>query len=192
MAILGIGACGFPLWAHHPLPRESLAFPELLCGQILILSMLFPILTQIGWLLAINLALMVPFDELAGLLSNTPQTIIAKCGCSVGLWMVGLAGWRMALKDYRSYLFVIMVALLFTAGGAVADYLRWEATAAAGINHFSAISFLPNLCDFGNSNPLFIWPETAFPVVAVGGFAMGAKFLSKATKIPSTSLHPDE
>src|ERR1039457_1137742 len=72
-AILAIGAAGLPLWAHHPFPRESLAFHEIICGQLLLGALLFPILARTPWTLAINLAFILPMNELGGFLSNLSQ-----------------------------------------------------------------------------------------------------------------------
>jgi hypothetical protein len=191
LALLGIGASEFPLWAHHPLPRESLAIQELVCGQTLFIAMLFPILGHSGWAMAVNLALMLPFDELAGLLSNTPQGVITRFVAVAGLWLAGLASWHLWFKDDRVYQTVLVAAVLFTAGGAFIDYCRWESSFAEGqTNPFSPLSILPNICDLAHENGWKSWLEAAVPLVALLAVAVPSTLIKKRLKGLSTSLHP--
>ena len=143
--------------------------------------MLVPILAKTGWVLAINLVLTVPFDQLGGLLSNVPQLMIAKSWGCVGVWMIGLRLWR-------NYQFIRTFATLFTAGGAVLDYLRWEVFLGDGRqNAFTPRSLLPNLCVMDWSMAL---PQAALPVTT----ALIALLLTtlvrrkNATPLPPTQL----
>jgi hypothetical protein len=217
LALLGIGATGFPLWAHHPLPRESLALPELLCGQILIIAMLFPLLGISAWAIAINLMLMLPFDALAGLLSSTPRVSMLRGFGAAGLWLLGLTGWRRFLdrsspgSDHpagalfseskqcprgttatrnRFNHLVVTAALLFTAGGAIWDYLRWEAALSDGRGgSFTALSILPQTCHFLGENTWLAWLECATPLLLLLSVVIFSTLLRQGPKPPSTSLH---
>lgn len=166
LAILGIGAGGFPLWAHHPLPRESLGFQEMLCGQTLLIAMLFPVLTGSVWAVVLNLLLVVPFDELSGLLSVMTQATIFEGFACVALWMIGLAGWRRMLKSENQQLVGSMTALLFTAGGVLMDYLHWEKSLAEDQGaSFRAISLLARLCSPAGLSSPATWALAGSPLI---------------------------
>jgi hypothetical protein len=190
VALLGIGASGFPLWAHHPFPRESAALPVLLCGQVLLIGILFPNFVFDAKGLAVASALMFPLDELAGLLSSSPQTIVCM-GYACGLlWMVGVVAWGRMLTGPRKQIVVAMLLTLMTAGGAVFDYLRWEASAIEGkAGRFSPISLLPNLCKLTLGEFTAPTIQIALPAVTGGIVCImlySRKFRSKSS---STSLH---
>jgi hypothetical protein len=143
LVLLGIGASKLPLWVHHPYPRESLALQELLCGQVLLASLFFPLIAASGSLL-INLAVMLPIDELGGMMSNASQMQVLRCYAWVCLWIVGLAGCGMVWKRPEPRIIASALASIFTIGGAVLDYLRWEAAAARGQgSSFQPLSLLP-------------------------------------------------
>jgi hypothetical protein len=186
LALLTIGAAGLPLWAHHPFPRESLAFYELICGQTLLVSMLFPLLAQTRWTLAINLAILLPMDELGGLLSTLDQAGILRCWFCVGIWVAGLGVCSRLLDLERRKLAVVALASCMTAGGAVVDYLRWEAAAInSQSNSFAPVSLLPCLCDLVlhfNPKP---WIWAAIPAIG----AMIGFFIKRIAIRRSTSLH---
>jgi hypothetical protein len=186
LALLGIGAAGLPVWAHHPFPRESLTFYELICGQMLLASMLFPLLAETRWSLAINLALLVPIDELGGLLSNLDQSGILKCWLCVGIWIAGLGTWNRILIQDRAKLGIAALAIFMTAGGSVLDYLRWEAASiAGGSGSFSPISLPPCACDLILHFDPKAWIQASVPAV----LATIWFFISRWANRPSTSLH---
>lgn len=184
--ILALGASGFPIWSHHPLPRESVSFFELICGQMVLISLLFPVLTRTPWTLAINLVLIVPIDELGTILSNLNQLQALRCfGCML-IWAIGLAGWRWALGTERQHPMVIAVASCFTLGGAVLDYLRWETIAATGSqNGFRPLSILPNLCLLARTPLPLACCEAGLPALSLLTW-LGVRRLFKRRSI---SLH---
>lgn len=191
LALLGIGATGVPLWAHHPLPRESPALPVLLCGQVLVIAMLFPPLGESIWAIVINLVLMLPFDALAGLLSNSPRMAMLRGFGAVGMWLLGLTAWRRILGDSRWNQSIVTGALLFSAGGAMWDYLRWEAALADGRgSSFSALSILPGICHLLGENRVLVWLECAAPLLLLLPVAILSTLLPTNPKPPSTLLHP--
>lgn len=91
---LALAAGGVRLWAHHPDPSESLAVDELLVAQMLGAALLFPTLFRDGATTLACLAVLLPFDALAGVLS--PYSARGLCAAAgwVALWCVGLATWR--------------------------------------------------------------------------------------------------
>jgi len=186
LALLGIGAAGFPLWAHHPYPREALSIYVLICGQTLLASMLFPLLAETRGTLAINVAIVLPFDELAGLLSNLDQILIFRCGLLAGTWLAGLGAWRFWLKSERTRMAAVCAATCFAAGGAVLDYLRWEAASISSQGQsVMPRSLLPALCDAVlHFNPIS-WIEASFPLV----LAMTWFAVHRLMKSHSTSFH---
>ena len=50
------------------------------------------------------MALMLPIDELGGLLSNLDQIGMVRCYACVAIWMIGLGIWRHLLKSERHQL----------------------------------------------------------------------------------------
>jgi hypothetical protein len=185
LTLLGIGAAGLPLWAHHPFPRESLTIEVLMCGQTLLASMLFPLLARTRWTLAINLAFLLPIDELGGLLSNWDQFPILKCGLCVGAWMFGLGMWRFVVKSEETRLAIIAAATCFTAGGAVLDYLRWEVSASNNQSaSFMPFSLLPAMCVL-HFNPI-TWVEAMLPMMLATMVWVARRCFAKTS---STSLH---
>jgi hypothetical protein len=189
LALLGIGAAGFPLWAHHPLPHESLALPEVLCGQIFIIAMLFPLLGNSILSIAINLVMMLPFDAFAGLLSSTPRLATLRGFGAVGLWLLGLTGWRRFLGESRFNHFGVTIAVVFSAGGAIWDYVRWETALTDGRRSFSALTILPEICRLLGENTWLAWLECATPLLLLLPVAILSTLLHRGPKSPSTSLH---
>jgi hypothetical protein len=162
---LVIGASGFPLWAHHPFPREALAFSEMICGQALLFALFSASLAESGWGLLLVLILTLPMDELAGLLSNTPQIIIIKGFACISLWAAGLVGCVGVLGTSRWIPLVPALATLLTAGGAILDYLMAEAQAGT-LRHeiWIPVSLLPNLCLLIEHGSSVAWVETTMPL----------------------------
>jgi hypothetical protein len=189
LALLGIGASGFPLWSHHPLPRESLALPVLLVGQAIFLALLFAVITPTISSLEIGLFLMLPMDELAGMFSNSPQGIIFKAFIGVGVWMTGLAGLGWLLRDPRQQLAVSAMAALLTAGGAILDYLRWEASTLPGHSGiFSPITLLPKLIRSDNGAD-WPWLQCSLPAIAAVMLMALFRIVQRAPIPSSTLLH---
>jgi len=188
LGLLGIGASGFPLWAHHPLPHESLSLPVLLCGQTIFISLLFPAIVPTIPTLAMGLLLMIPMDELAGMLSNTPQPAISRGFACVGVWMIGLGGWNWIARDSKKQLVVSGLGILLTAGGAVLDYLRWEASTTVGrSSDFYPISILPRLCKFTAGESAMPWLQLSLPGLSVLVAVLVLR-LQKSLHHPSSTL----
>jgi hypothetical protein len=184
--ILAVGAVGWPLWAHHPFPRESLSFYELICGQVIVSSMLFGVIAGNRWTLLVNLALILPMDELAGLSSNTPQLQILGGATMVSWWIIGLWILKNACRSEAMRLGVVAAASLFTMGGAIFDYLRCESAAAAGVtNAYQSLSLLPNLCRGGFPSASTTWVQASLPAI----FGLLGFGFCRFVKSPSTSLH---
>jgi hypothetical protein len=189
LSILGIGASGFPLWAHHPFPRQSLALQEMLVSQTLLIALLFPGLISKPWHLGIALVLMLPMDELAGSMSSSSQACIWMGFVCVGVWMAGVGGWALLLKDSASQIAIAGLATIVTAGGAILDYLRWEAAASNGQSSaFSPISMLPKLCQSIETHTAVPCIQASFPAIALVVVRV-IQHVIKPPKPSSTSLH---
>jgi hypothetical protein len=186
LALLGLGVSGFSLWAHHPAPKESICFFVLICGQVLVASLIFPKLAATIWTLVVNLLMLIPFAELAGSMSNLNQAQILRGIGSVGLWFFGLACWKGLLSD-RKLLIVIALAGLFTVGGAILDYLRWEAVANSGASAtFHAISLMPRLVQNTQFGEAGCWVEACLPLILAAFWAGLLRVTPQfTTKIPT-------
>ncbi len=186
LLILGIGVMGFPLWAHHPFPRESIALQELVCGQVILASWLFPKLAETPWTLAINMALVIPIDKLGGILSNAPHITISRSTGCVEVWILGLGLWRWAGRNETQYLILVVLASCFTVGGCVVDYLRCESLAAGGLGRlFIPCAFLPKLCACVTEESSAPWLDACIP--CLGAFLL--LLFRRRGQSPSTSLH---
>jgi len=161
----------------------------LLCGQTLFIAILFPKLVSGIWTLALGLILMIPMDELAGLLSNSAQPIIFTGFACVGVWMVGLAGWGWLLKDPPKQLVIVGAATLLSIGGAILDYLRWEASALGGSTSFRPVSLLAKLCGLTVSGTGAPWVVMAFPLILCLTTIGFLHLRHRNQKSSSTSLH---
>ena len=68
-----IGGRRFPPLVASSFPAGVVEFLRLICGQMVLISLLFPALARTPWTLAINLVLILPVDELGAILSNLNQ-----------------------------------------------------------------------------------------------------------------------
>jgi hypothetical protein len=187
--LLVICASAFPLWTHHPFPRESLAFEEMICGQALIFAILGPYLATGARGLAMAVAVTLPIDELAGLLADLPQAMILKGFVSISIWIIGLAGLTGLLKG-SGQLWILMLGMLYTAGGAILDYLRAEAR--AGQNRptdWNPISLLPNICLIIKHQSRLGWAEVSLPLLLSILVRITRKLSPRAQIAFSTFLH---
>ena len=130
-AALTPAAAGVHLWPRQPDPPESLALAELVGVQIVAAALLFPLILTDGTTLLVNLALIVPLQHLAGLLSAAPPATIWSATGFVGVWLIGLAGWARLARGDLAQSWLTTAATLLTVGGAVLWYVRAEAVAQA-------------------------------------------------------------
>lgn len=145
LIILALGASGFAMWSHHPLPRQSLALEELLCGQMLIAGLLAPALFPGTWGIAIGLGLSLAMDELAGLLSSCPQIAVATSFIILATWVVLLKAILAFCHSDVGTTLVTAAATLFLIGGTLLDYLRLEA-ASSGERILPPLGPLSEIC----------------------------------------------
>ena len=120
------------LWPHHPNPPESLALPEVIGVQIAAAALLFPVAFTDGATLLVNLALIAPMQQLAGLLSAAPQRQIWVSTAFVALWVAGLGGWAKLARSELSRTGAVCLATLLTLGWVLLGYARAEAMAQLG------------------------------------------------------------
>ena len=187
LLLLACGAGGAPLWSHHGFPREAWALQEMVCGQAILIGLLNPFVAANGRTLIINIAILMPMDELAGLLSNSPQAVICFSILCLSLWFAGLAGCLWLVRGTTSAMLITCFAAIFTLGGVVLDYLRAEAFANNGNGgSFHPISLLPALCSIGSGGPARALLESIFPIIV--GLAL---LIVNRLRVPSTSLHSD-
>jgi hypothetical protein len=125
---LGLGAMGIPLWPNHPVPRESLSIQEMTIIQIAVVAMVFPLVLANFWTAVAVIAMVWPFQQFAGLLSNTPQKYLILSGSYVSLWMSGL--WLLGgmIRSTANQLAVICVAQCIAIGGVILWYLHLESS----------------------------------------------------------------
>jgi hypothetical protein len=159
LGALALAVSGKGLWAHHPVPRESLAVQEMLVIQIAGMGMLFPILLANFLTMIAAVVLVWPFLQFAGILSGTAETQIIYASLYVSVWIAGL--WL--CRDLK---FGIVFAELFTLGGAIFWYLYLESGAG---NMIPAEVFGPLVGGvqlINGSGKLWIaWAEMGVPIL---------------------------
>jgi hypothetical protein len=109
---LAFGAMRIPLWARSGADPQHLALAEMITVQIVVGTLLFPILFDKGFGLIAAISAL-PFLQLAALLTATPTQTYSYACLAVLIWLAGLILWRIALQSSRAQL--IAVAVLNTA-----------------------------------------------------------------------------
>jgi hypothetical protein len=177
LAALGLGASGLPLWAHHPLPRESIAVDEMAAIQIAGAAMLFPVLlvnTQTALLIAL---LVWPFLHLAGLLSGTPEEILLLVCAAVSIWITGLGFCNARLRSPSTILRAVCVAQLFSIGGGLLWYLYLESRGggSAPAELFGPLVAAIQLIN-GSTRYWLVFAEASLPLLIGVASAMRIRF----------------
>jgi len=126
LAALGLGASGLPLWAHHPLPRESIAVDEMVAIQIAATAMLFPVFLVNAQTTVVIAALLWPFLHLAGILSGTPEVALLLACTSISVWIAGLGSCKAGLNSPAATMLGVCLAQTFSIGGVLLWYLFQE------------------------------------------------------------------
>jgi hypothetical protein len=185
-AALLSAATGVRLWPHHPDPPESLALPELVAAQMVGASLLFQLVVPDLPSLMVNLALSVPFLQLAGLLSDAPQDVVWAVTAFVGLWVGGLSGWSQLTRGEPKRAWLICLAGALTVGGVLVWYVRVEAVAQNGGPPPCLAAFGPLLVAVGLSTGAISisaalgWTLVATPLVtSLGTRAWAARRLHR-------------
>ena len=169
-AALAATAGGVHLWPHHPDPPESLAVAEMVAVQVVAAALLFPVLFADGVAAAVAIAITVPFDALAALLSATPTRSLLEPAGYVILWMVGLTGWARAIRRPTTVAFSTAVTTAATICGGLLLYGRAETAATAGLpspnpTHFGPLTTAIALAA-GSPADASAWIITGLPLIA--------------------------
>jgi hypothetical protein len=126
---LALVAARVPFFAtkSFPQPPEVLGLHVMLIAQIVGSAMLFPFLLRDLRSSAMVIAMAPPFAVLGtfltGLIEWRQQTAVASF---VGVWLLGLALWRPALRSDRAKAVGVTLGMLAAVGGPLAWYLRAE------------------------------------------------------------------
>lgn len=115
-----------PLSDQFPRPIEKVAIEEMLAIQLILSSLLLPLLFRTWRTSLILIASTWPFLQLTAVLSSTPAANALQAGLYLSGWMALLAIWANLLRSDRSCL---IASVLFTAlvlGDALQGYLRVE------------------------------------------------------------------
>jgi hypothetical protein len=126
---LALSAGRVPFFAikSFPQPPEVLGLHIMLVAQIIGSAMLFPFLLRDVRSSAMVIAMAPPFTVLGtfltGLIDWRQQTAVT---AFVGVWLLGLALWRAALRSERAKAVGVAVAMIIALGGPIAWYLRAE------------------------------------------------------------------
>jgi hypothetical protein len=128
---LALAAARVPLWAHHPLPRESLATAEVAAVQIISCALLFSLLLPNFFTSCAIIALAIPFIQLAGMLADDPVTNLLLASALVALWLAGLALLSAALRSPRAQALGVAIVSMLCLGTPLLSYLHSEATPGA-------------------------------------------------------------
>jgi len=135
---LALSAGRVPLSARYPVPEELLAMHVMMCVQMIAGAVLFPALFGWGreagtcgapgkWGMSALVIVAAPvMMELAGVLGARGEISVVECLYPMG-WLIGLAGWGLALRGRRGQLlYGVAVATMWAVGGAVLAYLWRE------------------------------------------------------------------
>jgi hypothetical protein len=126
---VALAAGRVPLWAHHPLPRESLATAEVAAVQIISAALLFPLLLPNFSTSCAIVVLTLPFVQLAGILADETEMRLLVVSALVVLWVGGLALLGPALRTPRAQAVAVALTSAICLGTPLLCYLHNEATA---------------------------------------------------------------
>jgi len=130
---LALSAAGTPLWAHHPLPRTSLAVETMLVAQLVGIWLLFPVVLSDVLLSLVAVAFLWPFLQLAGLLASAPQSKLVVTALYVSIWTAGLGVLNHQLRTWRFQFIAVALTAGTCLGGLILLYLHAEVSAGGGI-----------------------------------------------------------
>ena len=175
LVALAVAAAGVHLWPHQPEPPESLALAELVVVQMTTAALLFPRLFFDRFTTAVAIALILPFQALAGLLSATRWGVVAETAGTTAVWVGGLAALASACRRPRDARVAQPLAVLITIGGPLLFYARAEALAAAGGSppspeRYGPLTAVITLTTDAPVEPAFLL-AVGVPLVSAGIFA---------------------
>ncbi len=170
-AALVLAAAGVHLWPHHPDPPESIALAELVTIQVFASALLFPVLFADGANWVVSVALLIPMEQLAGLLSAAPEAVMWMESGYVALWVVGLAGWARLARSDLTRACLTAAATLLSLGGCLLWYVAAEAAAQAGRS-------TPDPSDYGTLMASVMLSATCRPPHLVAWTVAGSPLLT--------------
>lgn len=126
LAALALGAAGVALSARPPASPGALALHEMLAGQMLVASLIFPRLMREASAALLAIGSAWPMLILAAIVAERPAASLTAGGALVTIWLAGLAFASQLLRSHRLQLFGAALAILLCAGDAIVGYLSSE------------------------------------------------------------------
>lgn len=162
---LGVAAAGWPLWAHHLQPREALAAHVTIVVEMAASAILWPLLFSTSLTAAVQVLLVWPFIQLAGLLGDVREPPLLVASTYVSIWMIGLAVLNAALPSRSAKQTVTTITAAFVLGGLVIAYLWSESSLKTLTNSIALGPLLGALAVLNGAARWFVWLEAALPLL---------------------------
>jgi hypothetical protein len=194
-AALIAAAVGIHLWPHQPDPPESIALAEMVSVQVVAAALLFPVVCAGTATLAINLAVMAALQQLAGLLTVTPEPRVLSTTAFAGVWIVGLAGWARLARGGLAQSCATAMATVLSLGGALLWYVTAEAASQGGSPPPDALRFGPLVAGAAMASvplpPMHVgWVITLVPGITAGPLIAWAALRSNPKVVPHFPTPP--
>jgi hypothetical protein len=166
---LALAAARVPLWAHHPLPRESLATVEVAAVQIISTALLCPVLLPNFPTSCAIVALSLPFVHLAGILAGESEIKLLAVSSLVLLWIGGVALLMGALRTPRAQAVAVALISAMCLGTPLLCYLHNEATperTALPVGVTAPLTWIIAACPLLVGVILIVWQVRTRPILA--------------------------
>jgi hypothetical protein len=147
LLLVTLAAVGVPLAARYADPPEQFAPHLLLCGQVVVASLLFPWILRDPRTAAQVLSAALPFQVAATFLGGSSLREVAPAIAYVDGFVLALAVWAPLLRSPLTESLGVAVASCLTLGGGMLRYLRVEysgGTAAADPRSWETVTPLPS------------------------------------------------
>jgi hypothetical protein len=126
LIVLSVAAAGIPLASNSPQPPEHLAADEMLVGQFVFVTMLFPYLLRSVWSGLAVILTSLPMLEIAGFLSTSALDRLALAAAFFTMWVIALTLFRLVLTARASCLTAVAIANAYVLGGAILWYVQHD------------------------------------------------------------------
>jgi glycerol uptake facilitator-like aquaporin len=130
LAVIALAAARVPLAAQYVEPAEHLALHLVLGVQVVVVSLLFPLLLRDVRSVTQIVATAIPFQLAAAYLAGHGVNNVFQPAGFVGAWVVTLAVWATCLRSIPAQVLGVAVASFLTLGLATSRYLRLEFSAS--------------------------------------------------------------
>lgn len=174
LGVIALAAARVPLAAQYPEPAEWFAPHLLLSTQILVASLLFPLLLRDARCAAAIIATAIPFQVAAAYLAGLSAREIVLPSALADAWLIALALWPPLLQTRRARAVGVGLATFVALGVALLHYVRLEfsATPETGFAPervsplLTTVTSLGNISSFWSFAPSVVIAAVAFILLA--------------------------